>query len=384
MTNVLSGLHTTIFEEMSGLATRLGAVNLGQGFPESDGFPDVRAAAASALIEQSNQYPPMRGLMPLRQAVADFYAHHQGLKLESGSEILITSGATEALAASFLALIDPGDEAIILEPAYDAYGPLLERAGARVVRLRLSAPYWRLEPHALMAALTARTRLIVVTSPNNPTTHCLDQAELDLLAEACARSGSVVISDEVWEQVTFKRPHLSVLSHPGLKHCAIKIGSAGKLFALTGWKVGWACGATSLIDKLARAHQFLTFTTPPALQHGVAFGLGLPARRFEEMVNEFHHGYDRLRDRLSAAGLSLLPPEGSYFLNLDLRRSGILGHSRDLALRLVQDFGVATIPLSAFVNGGDDLPFLRLCFAKSDATLQKGADALITGLKALG
>lgn len=377
MNPVYSALGTTIFTTMSGLATQLGAVNLGQGFPETDGFPEVRREAARALMEASNQYPPMKGMPVLLGAVADFYGRRQGLRLEAAHNVLITSGATEAIAAAIFALISEGDEVIVFEPMYDAYKPLIERAGGVCVSVRLSPPDWRFDEAMLTAAFTPRTKAVMITTPNNPTTRMLSREDWDLLAGFVTAHEAYVISDEVWEETVFDgREHVSVLNV--LPDHGIKIGSAGKIFALTGWKVGFVCAAAPLITQIAKAHQFLTFTTPPALQAGVAYGLGLPDSRFIEARHALQASRDFLRDGLEAAGFVTLPADGTYFLNIDLKASGIAVSASDFALRAVHEAGVATIPMDAFCTEGvASMSVVRLCFSKSDATLQRGLEGLI-------
>ncbi len=378
MNPVFADLPVSIFELMSLEAKARGAVNLGQGFPETDGFSDVREAAAQALMEQSNQYAPMRGLPVLRQAVADFYARQQGLTLDPDTQVLITSGATEAICAAILALVTPGDEVIVFEPMYDAYVPLIKRAGGIPRIVQLNPPHWQFSDADLAAAFTDKPKLVLITTPNNPTTHRFDAAQMALLADYCDRFDAYVVSDEVWEQVVFDRPHLSVLHLPQLAKRSVKIGSAGKIFSLTGWKVGFVCADKALIDQIARAHQFITFATPPVLQHGVAYGLGLPQARFDAALAELKGQRDYLAGLLHDAGFTLLPAEGTYFLNIDLRASGLDGSGLDIARELVTKHGLATIPLQAFCETGRDLPVLRLCFSKSRETLAKGAAALVT------
>lgn len=375
---VYAGLGTTIFTTMSALAAETGALNLGQGFPETDGFPEVREAAARALIDGSNQYAPMKGQGALLEAVAGFYGRTQGLSLDPAKNVLITSGATEALAASVFSLISPGDEVIVFEPHYDAYAPLIERAGGVVVRVRLSPPDWRFTEAQLTKAFSPRTRLVMVTTPNNPTTRLIPPEDWALLARFCVAHQAYVVSDEVWEQVVFDGvAHHGVLNVPGLETLGVKIGSAGKLFALTGWKVGFVCAHERLISQMAKAHQFLTFATPPMLQSAVAFGLGLPDSRFVEEVTALQRSRDRLRAGLEAEGFRTLPSEGTYFLNIDLPGSGIALDGQSFALRSVKEAGVATIPLDAFcAPGGEGLPVVRLCFAKSDVTLDRGIERL--------
>jgi N-succinyldiaminopimelate aminotransferase len=377
MNPLFAGLKTSIFEVMSLEARARGAINLGQGFPESDGFPEVRQAAASALMEQSNQYAPMRGLSVLRQSVADFYQRTQGLVLDPDHNILITSGATEGLCAAILSLVTPGDEVVVFEPMYDAYLPLIRRAGGVPRIVQLQPPRWTFDEADLEAAFSGRTRLVLITTPNNPTTHALGRDELELLQRFCVQYNAWLVSDEVWEQIVFGQPHLSALHLPQLAERTLKIGSAGKIFSLTGWKVGFVCGPRDLVDQVARAHQFITFATPPALQHGVAFGLGLPQERFAAALAELENLRDMLASRLTYGGFAVLPPQGTYFLNLDLAASGIKEGAIDYAGRLVRDHGVAVIPLPAFCDSGRELAVLRLCFAKSEDTLEKAADALL-------
>jgi aspartate/methionine/tyrosine aminotransferase len=376
MNPVFAALPTSIFETMSLAAKANGAINLGQGFPETDGFPQVREAAARALMDQSNQYAPMRGLSVLRQAVSDFYRRTQGIALDPDREIVVTSGATEAICAALLALISSGDEVIVFEPMYDAYIPLIERAGGIPRIVQLKPPLWRFSDDDLKAAFNDRTRAVLLTTPNNPTTTCLDREQLDLLAGYCERFDACVIADEVWEQATFGQAHLSVLHLDALRNRGVKIGSAGKIFSLTGWKVGFVCAAPELADQIARAHQFITFSTPPALQHGVASGLNLPLADFDAALSELAQQRACLSEALTQQGFALLPGEGTYFLNIDLRASGVSGSGFDIAQQLVQQYGVAAIPLQAFCPTGRDLPVLRLCFAKSLPTLEEGARRL--------
>lgn len=377
MNPIFADLKTSIFETMSLEARRHGAVNLGQGFPESDGFPDVREAAGRALMDQSNQYAPMRGLPALRQAVSTFYQRTQGLTLDPDREVIITSGATEAICAAILSLVTPGDEVVVFEPMYDAYVPLIRQAGGVPRIVPLQPPHWTFGDADLAGVFNDRTRLVLLTTPNNPTTHALSRVELDLLQTYCERFDAYVMSDEVWEQVVFDRRHLSVLHFPGLAKRSLKIGSAGKLFSLTGWKIGFVCGPQHLVDQIARAHQFITFASSPALQWGVAYGLGLPQVRFDAALHDLTGQRDYLTQRLTEAGFKVLPAEGTYFINIDLRASGIGRNTLDYAFDLVKNHGLATIPLSAFCESGRDLPFLRLCFAKSFVSLEKGASALI-------
>lgn len=374
---IFARLPTTIFEEMSGLARTHGAVNLGQGFPDDPGPEAVRARAAEAVLHGYNQYPPMAGLPELRQAVARHYARTQGLSLDWEREVTVTSGATEALACAFLGLIEPGDEVIVFQPLYDAYVPLIRRAGGVAKLVRLSPPHWRFDRAMLEDAFSARTRFVVLNNPFNPTGVVLPQEDLALLAEFCVRHDAVAICDEVWEQVVFAPARArSLIAFPGMRERCVKIGSAGKMFGLTGWKVGFLCAAPELTRTLARTHQFLTFTTPPNLQAAVAFGLETGEAWFEEMPSRLAASRDRLTERLRREGFAVLPSEGTYFLNIDLPASGIDVPDRAFALRAVQEAGVASIPVSAFYEETPVTTILRLCFSKADETLDEGVRRL--------
>jgi len=374
---IFSHLPTTIFEEMSGLARELGALNLGQGFPDDPGPEAVRAKAADAVLNGYNQYPPMLGLPELRQAVAGHYRRTQGVDLDWASEVIVTSGATEALAATFLGLIEPGDEVVVFQPVYDAYLPLIRRAGGVPQLVRLSPPHWRFDEAMLRAAFSARTRFVVLNNPINPAGLVLPKEDLALLAEFCVRHDVTAICDEVWEQVVFDDAlHRPLMAFPGMRERTVKIGSAGKMFGLTGWKVGFLCAAPAIARTLARAHQFLTFTTAPNLQAAVAFGLERGADWFAEMPRTMARARDRLSAGLVREGFAVLPSQGTYFLNLDLPASGIDEPDRAFALRAVKQAGVASIPVSALYEEDPVTSVLRLCFAKSDAVLDAAVGRL--------
>jgi len=323
MNPLYAAMPTTIFEYMSAKAREFGAINLGQGFPDSNGPPDVVEAAARALTARSNQYPPSRGLPELREAVAAHYARHQGLDF-APDQITVTSGATEALAAAILALVTPGDEVVLFQPLYDAYLPLVQRAGGVPRLVRLSPPDWRITAEALDAAFSDRTRLVILNTPLNPVGTLISDAEFDLLSERLAVASAVLVCDEVWEHIVFDGlKHRSPMTVPALRDRTVKIGSAGKIFSLTGWKVGWMCAAPDLAVPLARAHQFLTFTTPPNLQAAAAYGLAKDDSSFDEMRAGFARSRDRLSAGLREAGWAMLPAPATYFLNVDLAASGV-------------------------------------------------------------
>jgi len=374
---VYADLPTTIFEEMSGLARQLGAINLGQGFPDDAGPMALRRKAGEALVTGTNQYPPMRGLPALRQAVAAHYGRAQGLDLDWESEIVVTSGATEALAAAFLSLISPGDEVVLFQPLYDAYLPMVKRAGGIPKLVRLTPPHWRFDRAMLEAAFSDRTRMVVLNTPLNPAGVVTPEEDLALLAEFCIRHDAIAVCDEVWEAVVFDgAKHRPLIGCPGMRERTVKIGSAGKMFGMTGWKVGFLCAAPALAKALAGAHQFLTFTTPPNLQEAVAFGLDNPGDWFEAMPAGLQRSRDRLAAGLRAAGFAVLDSGGTYFLNVDLKASGIDEDDRTFALRAVRDHGVASIPVSAFYAEDPVRHILRLCFAKADETLDEAVARL--------
>jgi aspartate/methionine/tyrosine aminotransferase len=374
---IYQALPTTIFTVMSGRAREMGAINLGQGFPDEPGPRAILEAAADALMGASNQYPPMPGLPELREAIAGHYLRHQRLELDWRDEVTVTSGATEALACAILALIEPGDEVVLFQPLYDAYLPMVRRAGGVPRLARLEPPHWRFDRAMLEGVFSDRTRLVVLNNPLNPTATVFGEADLALLAEFCVRHDAVAICDEVWEQVTFGNAvHRPLISFPGMRERTVKIGSAGKMFALTGWKVGWLLAAPALSEVLAKAHQFLTFTTPPNLQAGVAWGLANSDDWFGAMPRTLEASRDRLAAGLVSEGFAVLPSDGTYFLNVDLTASGVAEDDTTFAFRCVNEAGVAGIPVSAFYETDAVTNVLRLCFAKRDETLDEGARRL--------
>ena len=372
-----ANLPTTVFEEMSGLAREHGAINLGQGFPDDPGPEAIRAKAADVVMNGYNQYPPMAGLPELREAIAGHYGRTQGLNLDWKTEVTITSGATEALAAAFFGLIQPGDEVIVFQPLYDAYLPLIRRAGGVPRLVKLSPPHWRFDRAMLEAAFTPQTRFVVLNNPINPAGAVLPDEDLALLAEFCVRHDAVAICDEVWEQVVFDGAvHRPLMGYRGMRERTVKIGSAGKMFGLTGWKVGFLCAAPALTHVLSRTHQFLTFTTPPNLQAAVAFGLDNSGDWFGAMPKALQRSRDRLAEGLQREGFAVLPSQGTYFLNVDLAASGVTEDDRAFALRAVREAGVASIPVSALYEEDHVTTILRLCLAKKDETLDAGVERL--------
>lgn len=369
-------MPVSVFERMSLAAAKHDAVNLGQGFPDF-GWPEqVVEAAARALKESSNQYPPSRGLPQLRQAVADHYNRHFGQQL-SPEQVCVTSGATEAIAAAILAIVAPGDEVIILTPAYDAYAPLVRRAGGIVREVALQPPHWRIDSDALEAAVSPATRAILFNNPQNPTGRLFSHEELEAVASVAREHDLKVISDEVWEHVLLGPERFTpIASLPGMAGRVLKAGSAGKIFSLTGWKVGWIVAAPEIADVAARAHQFLTFATPPNLQAAVAFGLAEGDAWLQPMRERFAAARNRLSEGLRQSGYSVLEPASTYFLCVDLARSGIDMDDEAFALAAVERAGVAVIPLSAFAEQNPPTHLVRLCFAKGDETIDAGVRSM--------
>jgi len=375
---VYRDMPTTIFEKMSGLARQTGAINLGQGFPDAPGPPDILQAAADALLTRSSQYPPMAGLPELREAVAAHYARRQGLDM-TAAEVIVTSGATEALAAALLALLRPGDEVLLLAPLYDAYLPLVERAGGVARLVRLTPPDWRVSREALRAAIGPCTRFLLMNNPVNPSGAVLRREELAVIADLCVRHDLIAICDEVWEEMVFDgATHQPLMRLPGMRERTVKIGSAGKIFSLTGWKVGWMCAAPPLATLLARAHQFLTFTTPPNLQWAVAQGLGKPDSWFAAQRDAYQRSRDRLARGLAEAGFVTLPSGATWFICIDLPASGIALDDVTFCNRIVREAGVAAIPISAFYPADPVTRLVRLCFAKADDVLDQAVNRLAT------
>jgi N-succinyldiaminopimelate aminotransferase len=377
MNRIFADLPVSVFEVMSRLAREHDAVNLGQGFPDDPGPEDVRRKAAEAVIGGWNQYPPMLGLPELRQAIAAHYRLWQNLTFDPDTEVMVTSGATEAIAGALLALIEPGDEVVLFQPLYDAYLPLVRRAGGVPRFVRLEPPHWRFSEDMLARAFTPKTRVVLFNNPLNPTGTVYAPEDLALLACFCERHDAVAICDEVWEHVVFDGlRHQPLIAMPGMRERCVKIGSAGKIFSLTGWKVGFVCAAPAILRVLAKAHQFITFTTPPNLQAAVAYGLGKADTYFVGMRRDFQRSRDRFADGLRALGFPLLDAQGTYFLNIDLKPLGLNEDDESFCKRLVVDHKVAAIPVSAFYAAEPITSVVRFCFAKRDQTLDTALERL--------
>jgi aspartate/methionine/tyrosine aminotransferase len=367
---VFAALPTTIFTVMSALAAEHGAVNLGQGYPDEDGPLAIRAAAAKALCEGPNQYPPMRGRIELRRAIAAHAARFYGLTFDADNEVLVTSGGTEALTASIMGLVGDGGEVVLIEPAYDSYRPIAEAMGAKVRTVKLSPPDWRLDAAALEAAITPATRAVLINTPLNPIGRAFSCEELEGVARVIARSNAIAICDEVYEHLVFDgRAHVPLITLPGMRERVVRVGSAGKMFSLTGWKVGWVTGAAAVLDPIAKAHQFITFTTSPALQLGIAYALEHEMDFALGLTKMLQANRDVLATGLARLGFEVLSCEGSYFLTAGI--GGLTnGPDRVFCERLVREAGVAAIPLSIFFETGKPDHLVRFAFCKKRAVIE--------------
>ncbi len=367
---IFAGMGTTIFTVMSALAVEHGAVNLGQGFPDADGPRSIRDAAAKALVEGPNQYPPTRGRIELRRAIAAHAKRFYDLSFNPDTEVLITSGGTEALTASIMGLVGPGDEIVLIEPAYDSYGPMAVASGAIVKTVKLSPPDWRLTEQALAAAFTPKTRVLMLNTPLNPIGRVFDREELEAIAKVLRGSQAVAICDEVYEHLVFDgRPHVPLMTLPGMAERVVRVGSAGKMFSLTGWKIGWVTGAAPLVDVIAKAHQFITFTTSPALQLGIAHALEHEMDFTLGLTEELQAKRDLLKQGLTKLGFTALACEGTYFMTADIR--GLTNEpDRVFCERLVREAGVALIPLSVFFEDGKPDHLVRFAFCKKQSVIE--------------
>ncbi|MBC8068401.1 MAG: aminotransferase [Deltaproteobacteria bacterium] len=368
----LQGFGTTIFAEMTALALRHDAVNLGQGFPDFDG-PDFLKRAAIAAIEQGkNQYSRSFGIPDLNLAIAEHRRRFYGLEYDPDSEVTVMHGATECIAATMLGLLDVGDEVVLFEPFYDSYLATIALAGATAKVVTLRAPSFAYDPAELAAAIGPRTRAIVLNSPHNPTGKVFSRAELDHIAALCIEHDIVAITDEVYEHLVFEGEHVPLATLPGMRDRTVMISSTGKSFSFTGWKVGYTCAPPALSRAVRSAHQFLTFCTPPPFQIAMAEGLRAGDDYFEGFIREYRSRRDRLCEGLAQVGFEVLAPAGTYFVCTDIRP---LGFDDDMALcrLLPEKVGVAAIPNSAFyLNKHEGKHLVRWAFCKTDAVLDAG------------
>ncbi|MEE2761311.1 MAG: aminotransferase [Pseudomonadota bacterium] len=381
---ILSEYGTTIFTVMSALANEHGAINLGQGFPDQDGPEDIRAVAADNCLGGPNQYPPMMGIPDLRQGVAAHNKRFYDLDVDWQAQVMVTSGATEAIAACLFGLIEPGDEVVAIEPTYDCYLPILRRAGATPRLVRVEPPDWALPLAALESVFSEKTKLIMINSPMNPASKVFRKAELTAIAGLMEKYDAYAICDEVYEHMVYDgHRHIPLMTLPGMAERTLRIGSAGKTFSMTGWKVGYTTGPANLIQAAAKAHQFLTFTTPPNLQAAVAYGLGKDNKYFENLSKEMENKRNRLANGLAAIGFEIMPSEGTYFLTADFRaiakRTGFNGDDTEFCKHITTEAGVTAVPFSAFYQGGAETSinhFIRFCYCKQDSLLDAAVEKL--------
>jgi N-succinyldiaminopimelate aminotransferase len=324
-----------------------------------------------------NQYPSMMGIPELRQAIAAHYGRWHGLTLDPMTEVMVTSGGTEALTSAILAVVEPGDEVVVFQPVYDSYLPIIRQAGGIPRLVRLEPPHWRLTEEALRGVFTHKTKAVLFNNPLNPAAVVYPREDLELLARFCQQFDTIAICDEVWEHVVFDgREHIPLITIPGMRDRTIKVGSAGKIFSLTGWKIGFVCAAPPLLRVAAKVHQFLTFTTAPNLQAAVAYGLGKPQDYFLDMRKELARSRDRLTEGLERIGFPVLRSQGTYFLTVDLSPLGLNETDEAFCKRIVTDYKVAAIPVSAFYEEDAVTSVVRFCFAKKDSTLDTALERL--------
>jgi N-succinyldiaminopimelate aminotransferase len=379
----LAEFGTTIFAEMSALATATGSINLGQGFPDTDGPEEIREAAVRALRDgRGNQYPPGPGIPELRTAIAAHQQRRYGLSYDPDTEVLVTAGATEAIAASLLALLEPGDEVVALEPYYDSYAASIAMAGGRRVPVTLRPSFgegarFRLDLDELRAAVTDRTRLLLINTPHNPTGTVLTRTELAAIAELAVERDLLVVTDEVYEHLVFDdAEHVPLATFPGMRERTVTIGSAGKTYSFTGWKVGWVTAAPQLVTAVRSAKQFLTYVSAGPFQYAVAEALALPDAYYDDFRRGMRARRDILAEGLSQAGFEVFQPAGTYFITTDIRP---LGEKDGFAFcrALPERAGVVAIPNAVFYDDREaGAPFVRFAFCKREEVLREAAERL--------
>ncbi len=381
--NLLSpggSLGITIFEEMTTLALSTGAINLGQGFPDEDGPVEIKEAAQAAIAAGANQYAPGKGILPLREAIAVHQERFYGLTPDPQTEIIVTTGATEAIAASLLALVGPGDEVLTFEPFYDSYGAIIGLAGATHVTAPLLAPDFMPDLAALEAAFSNRTKVVLINNPHNPTGAVFPREVLARVVELAEKYDAVIVTDEVYEHLTFGVQHIPLATLPGAAERTLTISSAGKTFSFTGWKIGWLSGPEHLVAAARTVKQFLSYSSGTPFQAAIAVGLGLPDEFYAGIADTLRYKRDILSEGLRAAGLDVLTPQGTYFVNVDTSPLGITD-SVELARRLPALVGVAAIPVPVFCHpdGAERTrSLLRFAFCKQLHVLEEAAERLAT------
>ena len=377
LTAKLEGFGTTIFTQMSELAQRTGAINLGQGFPDTDGPREIVEAAVEALRGGQNQYAPGPGIPALREAIAAHQRRFHGLDPDPDGEVVVTTGATEAIAAALLGLCDPGDEVLTFEPYYDSYAACIALSGATRRPVTLRPPGYPIEPGELASAFSPRTRAVLLNTPHNPTGKVFTRDELELIAAHCVEHDVVAICDEVYEHLVFDgRTHIPLATLPGMGERTLTISSAGKTFSFTGWKIGWATGPRPLVAAVQAAKQFLTFTSGAPLQPAIAFALGLPDAYFESFRAGMQAKRDRLCAGLEAAGLEVFRPDGTYFVTADIRPLGA-EDGQAFCLELPERAGVVAVPTVVFYDDkAVGRPLIRFAFCKRDEVIDEAATRL--------
>jgi N-succinyldiaminopimelate aminotransferase len=368
----LSGLGTTIFAEMSELAVATGSVNLGQGFPDTDGPAEIARAAADAIMSgRGNQYPPGAGIPELRRAIAAHQRRFYDLDVDPDGEVLVTAGATEAIAAALLALVEPGDEVIAFEPYYDSYAACIAMAGGARVPVTLRAPGFRPDIDALSAAITGQTRLILLNSPHNPTGSVFTRAELTAIAELACAHDLLVISDEVYEHMVFDGEHVPIASLPGMRERTVAISSAAKTFSFTGWKIGWVTATRDLVAAVRTVKQFLTYVSGGPFQYAIAQALALPEEYFRSVATGLLARRELMCDGLAAVGFEVFRPAGTYFITTDIRPFGDLS-GLEFCRKLPYTAGVVAIPSVVFYDNTDAGQFqVRFAFCKKEDVLSE-------------
>lgn len=375
--SILSSYGTTVFEVMSRLAIEHKSINLGQGFPDDFGPDQVLAKASEALFDIPNQYPPMLGVPELRQAVAQHGKRFYNLDIDWQTQVMVTTGATEALAATFFGLIEPGDEVVLIEPCYDCYMPIIRRAGGICRTIQLQPPQWNLDVTALAAAFSEKTKLLVLNSPQNPASKVYRQDELEAIAKLAQAHDVVVVCDEAYEHIVYDdHSHTPLMTLPGMAERVVKIGSAGKTFSVTGWKVGYITTHPNLLAPIAKAHQFLVFTTAPNLQRAVAFGLTQDDDYFDNLATTLASKRDRLSRGLAGTGLKPIDCAGTYFLFADFAELDFDGDDVAFCTYLTTEVGVTAVPVSAFYSQNGAADTVRFCFSKQDDVLDAAVDRL--------
>ena len=365
----IAGLGTSVFTEMSALAERTGSINLGQGFPDQDGPIEVLDAAAEALHAGANQYAPLPGVPALRAAIVEHQHARYGLVHDPDTDVQVTFGATEAIAAALLGLCDPGDEVIALDPTYDSYAAGVALAGARLRRVPLRPPAWRFEVAELEAAVSERTRLVLLNSPHNPTGRVLDRAELEAVAAVCREHDLIAVTDEVYEHLVFEGEHVPLATLPGMAERTLTVSSIGKTFSVTGWKTGWVCGPAKLVAAVRGAKQFMTFAGGTPLQDAAAVALGIAEEHGARLAAELKAKRDRLCTGLERAGFEVLRPAGTYFVNVDVGED-----ARGVLPRAPERAGIVGIPTSVFSGDPERVRTLvRFAFCKREEVIDEAA-----------